>query len=257
MRIAHLSDLHVLVDPTGRGLVRGDAVSRARALVADVAALAPKIDVVAITGDLTDDGEEADYALVRDLLAPLDVPVLAVPGNHDLRVPMRAAFDAAAYEDPFFLHHEAVLGSTRFLALDSLSAGEVGGRLCPARLDWIAGKLSRPFEGDTFLLIHHPPCPTATGVLDDAILIEGNAELRAILAGLERPAHILCGHLHRPIQCLWDRSLVSVATSTAFQFALEIDAERQPPLSDEPFAYRIHIVDGTGTHVIQRRFVSF
>lgn len=257
MRIAHLSDLHVLVRPLGTGLVRGDAVARARALVADVAAFSPRIDAVAITGDLTEDGDEADYALVRDLLSALDMPVLVVPGNHDRRAPMRAAFGDLPFEGPHFLHYETRIETTRFLALDSLSSGEIGGRLCAVRLAWIADKLSEPFDGDTVLLIHHPPCRTATGVLDDATLVEGSEALRALLARLHRPAYILCGHLHRPIHCLWDRSLVSVATSTAFQFVLDIDALRMPALSEEPFAYSVHIVDGTGSHIIQRRFVSF
>lgn len=75
MRIAHLSDLHFghHDEPL-------------------TATLAPelrdqKLDLVVISGDFTQDGEEDEFQMARTFIDSLDAPVFAVPGNHD--VPQR------------------------------------------------------------------------------------------------------------------------------------------------------------------------
>ena len=51
------------------------------------AAFTPLPDVVIITGDITDTGQEAEYANVSAILArTLSIPVFVVPGNHDQRL---------------------------------------------------------------------------------------------------------------------------------------------------------------------------
>ena len=46
--------------------------------------------VVLVSGDLTEHGDKAEYARVRELLEPLRGPVLALPGNHDDSAALRA-----------------------------------------------------------------------------------------------------------------------------------------------------------------------
>ena len=59
--------------------------------------LDPLPDLAVITGDLVESGEVEEYDHLRTLLAPLHVPFLAIPGNHDAREPMREAFVADGY----------------------------------------------------------------------------------------------------------------------------------------------------------------
>ena len=47
------------------------------------------IDAVIVSGDLSDDGSEESYARFKRLLAPLDLPTYVIPGNHDIREPLR------------------------------------------------------------------------------------------------------------------------------------------------------------------------
>ena len=72
MRMAHLSDLHF-----GH---HDEAVA---------ATLAPELnaqelDLVVISGDFTQDGEEDEFQIARSFIDTLNAPVLAVPGNHDV-----------------------------------------------------------------------------------------------------------------------------------------------------------------------------
>src|SRR6266436_269971 len=92
--IAQISDLHI--KPPG-SLAYG-RVDTARALERCVAALnefAPKPDLVVISGDLADTPTAEEYEHLKRLLAPLKVPFVSIPGNHDSRQLMRAAFPQA------------------------------------------------------------------------------------------------------------------------------------------------------------------
>ena len=52
--------------------------------------LTPLPDAVLVSGDLAEHGTAAEYERVRELLAPLPMPVHVLPGNHDDRDVMRA-----------------------------------------------------------------------------------------------------------------------------------------------------------------------
>jgi 3',5'-cyclic AMP phosphodiesterase CpdA len=84
MLLAQISDLHVR--PVGERYK--DAVDSNR-LCADAIdhlnGLDPRPDLVLITGDLVDEGLDAEYTCLRRLLAALEPPCLLTPGNHDDR----------------------------------------------------------------------------------------------------------------------------------------------------------------------------
>src|ERR1700745_3437625 len=96
LRIAQISDLHI--KPPGT-LAYG-RVDTARALERCVSALnafTPAPDFVVISGDLADTPSAEEYDYLKRLLAPLKLPFAGIPGNHDSREMMRAAFPNAPY----------------------------------------------------------------------------------------------------------------------------------------------------------------
>lgn len=99
-RVAHLSDLHTVGErygfriESGRAGPRGN--DRLRQTLARLDALhrADPLDIVLITGDLTDAGRPAEWA--EFMIALADYPdlaarVVAMPGNHDVNVVDRAS----------------------------------------------------------------------------------------------------------------------------------------------------------------------
>lgn len=94
-RVAHLSDLHVVGErygfriESGRNGPRGnDRLHRLLACLADIHATHP-LDLVLVSGDMTDAGRATEWAEFLDALAPypaLAARLIALPGNHDLNI---------------------------------------------------------------------------------------------------------------------------------------------------------------------------
>lgn len=257
MLIAHISDFHVFASKPETPLVRLDAERAARRVVADLARFAPALDAVAFTGDLTDGGSPEDYALLRDILAPLSMPVFMVPGNHDKRATLRAAFaDRLPFGAETFLNYETRIGGMRLLALDTLVEGRGDGALHPESLSWLAEKLSPATAEPTIVLLHHPPFPSGIGSLDRAALTAGGEEMAQLVRAYPQPLILLAGHIHRPFKAIWNGAYCAVAGSPAFQIALDLTATpHEPGLVDEPFAYFVYRIEN-GDVAVHTRFVS-
>src|SRR5436305_11799790 len=101
MIVAQLSDPHIVEPgksprtPAGFGPV--DTAGFLSRAVDALNRLDPLPDIAVITGDLVDRGEPAEYEHLRRLIARLRMPVFVIPGNHDARAPLRAAFGADGY----------------------------------------------------------------------------------------------------------------------------------------------------------------
>ncbi len=99
-RVAHLSDVHTVGErygfrvESGRSGPRGnERLRRALAQLDRMHEVQP-LDVIMITGDLTDAGRSAEWAEFFDILATyprLAERIIALPGNHDVNVVDRAS----------------------------------------------------------------------------------------------------------------------------------------------------------------------
>jgi len=258
MLIAHISDFHVFADVPDTSLVRMDAADAARKIVGDIAAHRPRFSAVVFTGDLADGGSAADYALLNDILAPLHMPVFVVPGNHDTRAGLRAAFGGAVpFSDGPYLHYEAQLGDLRILALDTLVEGHVHGALDAFQLDWLADRLAAPLTTSTVIAMHHPPFPSGVTKLDAMALTMGRDRLGELVAAYDAPLFILAGHIHRPFQAVWNGAFCQVGGGPSFQHALDLRPDAPEPGSvAEPYAYFILRHDAQGPMTIHKRYVS-
>lgn len=205
MKIIHLSDPHG--DGEGLRAIVGHVLARP-----DLAQLA-----LAITGDVTDDGQPHEWRAIQQALAPLTglVSLWLVPGNHDCGMKgitydeERAARARTACDiistTPIIASPTGLRvwrwGVYRVIGLDSqrgqagellppLARGEIGA----SQLAALEVELADP-SPTIILLHHHPLWDEALHVLEDA------ASLKALIERRPHVRAVLFGHQHK--EAVW------------------------------------------------------
>ncbi len=240
MLVVQLSDPHI-VAPGKLLYGRVDTAAFLARAVATVAALRPLPDIAVVTGDLVDHGDASEYAHLRHLLAPLPMPVYVIPGNHDARDPLRAAFGGDGYLPASgFLQYVVDAFPLRLVALDTLIPGKGGGTLCDERLRWLDAALAAAPERPTIVMMHHPPFATGMAAMDHAGFDAAPA-LAEIIGRHPQVERILCGHLHRAIDRRFAGTIAGTAPGTAHQMRLALDPAARLRFTFEPPGYRLHL----------------
>ncbi len=243
MLIAQLSDLHITL-PGERPYGRVDTAGALKSAVAAVAAFSPRPDLVVLTGDLVQRGLPEEYAHLKALLAPLSLPMVAIPGNHDGRESMRAAFLHDGYlPRSGVLDFSIPFGGLTIIGLDTLIPGEDGGRLCAAQLSRLDSTLALAPDRPTLILMHHPPFLTGMAGMD-AIGLEGREAFAEVVRRHKQILRILCGHVHRAIDRPFAGTIAGTAPSTAHQLFLDLEPDaRANRFILEPGGYQLHLWD--------------
>jgi len=252
MLIVQLSDMHIRAE--GQLLYdRIDTAAYLERAVAHVLTLDPRPDVVIMTGDLVEAGKPEEYARLRRVIAPLSMPVYVIPGNHDARDALRAAFaDKGYFPAAGFLQYTVEDGPVRLIALDTLVEGKPHGALGEEQLTWLEARLEEQPQRPTMLLMHHPPFDCGIETFDRSRLKEGDGRLAELVRRHGNVERAACGHVHRPIQVRWAGTMASIAPSTAHQATLDLHEHSALTMMMEPPAIAVHQWrPGTGlvTHV--------
>jgi 3',5'-cyclic AMP phosphodiesterase CpdA len=240
MLVAQITDLHV--STPGSTIDREcRTAAQVKRAVLHLSHLDPRPDVVVITGDLVDEGTPEEYALLQNLLAPLPMPAFVVPGNHDHRENLRAAFADRGYlPSQGFLCYTVDLGPLRLIALDTHVPGAPGGKLCSERLEWLDARLAEAPDKPTLLMMHHPPFRTGIEPMD-AMGLEGIDALAAVVSRHPQVERLLCGHLHLPIVKRFAGTVASTCPSTAHQLRLDLRRGTRISVVAEHPASQLHL----------------
>jgi 3',5'-cyclic AMP phosphodiesterase CpdA len=237
--LVQLSDPHI-----GADWGEGDSVAMLAAAVASVRALEPNPDAVLISGDLADHAVDAEYELVRELLAPLEAPLYVLPGNHDDRLALRRHFGVPGTDgEP--VQYAADLGPLRLVALDSTRVGEERGELDADRLSWLEATLAAAPDVPTLVAVHHAPLAVGIPGFDKFGLPPADRQaLGKIVEAHPQVRRIVAGHMHRTISAeLGGRNVLAVP-STYVQSELEFGAE-EVEVSADPSGFAVHsFLDG-------------
>ena len=182
-------------------------------------------DAVLVSGDLVTDPGAREYERVRELLAPLPMPVHVLAGNHDDPDALREYFPvdgpSASAGEPY--QYAAEIGELRLIACDTRRPGFEDGELGDERRSWLEAKLEAGPPAPTIVAMHHPPLRTGNRAFDAIGLAESDrialAELLPRFAGVRR---VVGGHFHRTIFGTLAGCGVFACASTHLQAPLEI-----------------------------------
>jgi Icc protein len=246
LRIAQISDLHI--KPEGQlAYGRVDTAKALERCVAALNAFEPAPDFVVISGDLADTPNAQGYDYLKRLLAPLKLPFAGVPGNHDSRELMRAAFPNAAYAfSSGALNQKIEVGGLDLLLLDSSVPGKPHGELEPPTLQWLDATLASSTDRPALLFLHHPPFIAGIGHMDRQNLHNAN-ELAAIIRRHPRVQIIATGHVHRATLTMFAGRPCTICPAPNHAVDLDLADLRAPSFKIEPPAFHLHVwLEGEG-----------
>jgi 3',5'-cyclic AMP phosphodiesterase CpdA len=250
MLLAQISDLHFLPHGT-LAFGRVDVAGCLERALDHLAALQPRPDAALITGDLTNDGDAAVWAALTKALARLDTTVYPLPGNHDDRELMRRAFAPLGLfpaQGPLCFAVE--LGPLRLIGLDSLIPGEPAGELGAEQLAWLDARLGEAPQTPALVALHHPPFATGIDHMDAMMLADG-AALAAVIGRHPQVERVLCGHVHRSVQCRFAGTIAQIAPGVAHAVQLGLAGEPARWIMEPPGLLLHEWRDGRGlvTHL--------
>jgi 3',5'-cyclic AMP phosphodiesterase CpdA len=238
---AHISDFHI-VEAGERAALVIDTAPALRAAVEELNRLDPQPDVVLASGDLVNDGRDAQYEHLRELLAPLRAPLRLMTGNHDDREALRRAFPEHGYLGQGPTLDYLVDGPARLVVLDTLVPGAPGGRLTRRQLAWLDEVLAAAPDVPAVVALHHPPFATGIAHMDAMALDRGPAEALATVVGRHpQVERVVCGHLHRAISRRFAGTVATTVPSVAHAVALDLRAGTPPRWTLETPAISLYV----------------
>jgi 3',5'-cyclic AMP phosphodiesterase CpdA len=239
IRIAQISDLHI--KPAGQlAYGRVDTAKALERCVSALNAFAPAPDFVVISGDLADTPNVQEYEYLKRLLAPLKLPFVGIPGNHDSRELMRAAFPDAAYASSSgALNQKIEVGGLDLLLLDSSVHGRPHGELDAPTLQWLDAMLASSTSRPALVFLHHPPFIAGIWHMDRQNLRNAN-ELEPVIRRHQRVRIVATGHIHRAALAMFAGVPCTICPAPNHAVDLDLARLREPSFKVEPPAFHLH-----------------
>jgi Icc protein len=246
--LVQISDTHIL--PRGEVLYNSiDSALHLSKTVQEINRMRPAPDVVLITGDLVDRGDEVGYRHFIQLLQPLTMPVYVIPGNHDDPQTMQKVFQDTSHfpvSDGTFQYVIEDL-PFRILALNSRTHNTELPEFDKQKLSWLQFQLEQSNK-PTLIAIHHPPMKTGIELID-----MGGTEwfqgLKTVLAGHDQVKLLICGHCHTDLCGRIGQVPVYMAAATSHQLIAMRGLDLAPSTIIAPATPTLH-------HFVNGEFLS-
>jgi 3',5'-cyclic-AMP phosphodiesterase len=236
--VAQISDLHIK-RPGELAYRRVDTAAALKRCTDELNRLSPRPDMVVISGDLADTPTAEEYAHLQTLLAPLQIPFVAIPGNHDDRTLMRAALPQNGAFAQGAINLLRAVGGLDVLLIDSSTPGTNYGTLDAATLQWLDATLAASTTRPALLFLHHPPFVTGIAHMDVQNLRNADA-LADLLRRHPRALLLAAGHVHRATLTTFAGVAATICPAPNHAVALDLDARLPPSFKIEPPAFHLH-----------------
>jgi len=240
-RLIHISDPHIVVPPAkvSGQLETATLLMQAVDRIAEAMNKLGPVSALLVTGDITDSGDDESYDLFKQIVEPLGLPMLTIPGNHDRREPMRQAFAESGMPEAGALNWTRDLAGLRVIGLDTLVEGKGGGSLEGTTLDYLEDALLSAPQGPVLVALHHPPFVTGIHFMDQ-IGLDNSDALSAIIRHSKRDVRIVCGHIHSMQIASVGGAITMSAPAICSTFDLDFRTDAPVGFFDRPGGFMLH-----------------
>lgn len=209
---------------------------------------AGKIDLLIISGDLTDDGRAEDYAFLKDFLRERigKAKIVVTLGNHDRKANFRTGWLAEEASDRPY-NQICHCGDLFVVSVDSSRYGDSRGKIGADQLAWLKAAFQKTEGSPVILVTHHhilkeqSALPEVDGALD--------------LLNLIRHENVLCilnGHTHHNYS--GTAAGTEYFTAGSMSFCGE-DAENGAVRFEETYGYNLLQIESG--KIVSRKTESF
>ncbi len=225
--IAQITDTHIL--PKGQEWLckeETEVDNRLRLVIEHLNSLSPQPDALLLTGDTIEKGGQEAYRYLKEILRPLSMPIYIIPGNHDDREEMRAAFSEKVYiPSEGFIQYIIDDYAVRLIGLDTHVPHQDYGLLCKQRLQWLEENLKLNPLKPTLIFMHHFPVKVGSKCFDNMICrMEGDFE--KLIRSSRCVIGIVAGHYHTMCTTLFGGKVCFIAPSVAPTHYFATDEDR-------------------------------
>lgn len=228
LKLVQFTDPHLFADLKGemRGVNTYDSL---RKVLAAARAKHWTPDAVLVTGDIAQDESRAGYHVFRDVFAPLDLPVLCLPGNHD-----DPGFMLDELKDPFIVLQNVVFEHWCIPLLSTYVHGTAAGELSEDSLQNLESMLAKNADKHCLVCLHHQPVAVGSKWLDGVGLRNSDAFFE-VLDRYDNVRGVLWGHVHQEYEGSRNNVRLLGTPSTCRQF---LPRSEKFALDDAPPGYR-------------------
>ena len=168
-----------------------------------------EFEQIFISGDLSHQGSEKSYSVLREKLKVLEIEPVVIVGNHDDKHNLSQAFQ--------YTHTNTQLGPWEIIITDSAQMGKTPGRLLAQALTQLQKDLQNSKAEYIIVMLHHP-IVSMQSAWDDALSLENPEDLFAILKQHDKVKAVLFGHAHEAKDFEVDGIKIISCPSTALAF---------------------------------------
>lgn len=188
---------------------------------AEVTEAKQKIDLILVTGDVSQDGSAESYRRFHEFIKSFSVPTYYLQGNHDYSEPMRVEFGEANLA-PCTVSSETMASSPwKIILLNSSVEDQVSGHFGEEQITYLKQQLSQDTLSPVMVCFHHHPMLIDCGWLDQQV-IDDAEQLFAVLDQHSNVRLCIYGHVHQDRKTLRKQLPYFASPSTCAQFKPEV-----------------------------------
>ncbi len=218
LTIIQITDLHILAEPS-KTMAGVNTEKTFQQIVEHIHKIYPSIDLLLVTGDLTQDACLSSYQRIFKTFKKYPTRTICLPGNHDNFNLMQQVIANKQINCDKRIQFK----NWQIISLNSKKPGATGGFIDPLELSFLANTLENNPSLHTLIAMHHHPVPT-NSLWMDTMTIENSHKLFAIINRYPQVKALCYGHIHQETEMIKDNRLILGTPSTCFQFKpLSID----------------------------------
>lgn len=212
LKLIQITDTHLFADTKGQ-LCGIPTEASLQAVLAHIKNSSFKPDLIALTGDISQDESEESYRRLQVSLQSLNAPICCLPGNHD----DASLINSILTKGDIRSDRQVQKGGWQLLFLNTQIRPKTSGHLSDQELQFLEKQLTQHPEIPTVVFLHHPPLPTGS-VWMDAMMLDNAQQFMNILDRFEKVKAVINGHIHQEFSAKRGRVKYFGTPSTCVQF---------------------------------------